>query len=183
MFAAAGTNADAVKAAGDRGKAVALAAEGVAKLAADLHRQGKVDGVLGLGGSAGTTIGTAAMRAVPVGVPKLMVSTLASGQVRPYVGIRDMMMMHSVVDICGLNRISRAVLDNAAAAMAGMVQSASRPSAKRPEVDPDKPVDRRDHVRRHDAVRRGGPQDPRSGRVRGAGLPRHRHRRADDGRA
>src|SRR5690242_67465 len=67
VFAAAGISADAVKAAGDRGKAVALAAEGVAKLAADLHRQGKLSGVLSLGGSAGTTIGTAAMRAVPVG--------------------------------------------------------------------------------------------------------------------
>jgi uncharacterized protein (UPF0261 family) len=92
----------------------------VAKLAADLHRQGKVSGVLSLGGSAGTTIGTAAMRALPLGVPKLMVSTLASGQVQPYVGTRDVMMMHSVVDISGLNRISRAILDNAAGAMAGM---------------------------------------------------------------
>jgi uncharacterized protein (UPF0261 family) len=123
VFAAAGTSAAAVKAAGDRGKAVALAAEGVAKLAADLHRQGKLSGVLSLGGSAGTTIGTAAMRAVPLGVPKLMVSTLASGQVQPYVGTRDVMMMYSVVDISGLNRVSRVVLDNAAAAMIGMVQA------------------------------------------------------------
>ena len=64
----------------------------------ELHASGEVDGVLGLGGSAGTTIGTAAMRALPFGVPKLMVSTLASGQVRPYVGVRDILMMHSVVD-------------------------------------------------------------------------------------
>ena len=71
--------------------------------------------MLGLGGSAGTTIGTAAMRALPFGVPKLMVSTLASGQVQPYVGVRDVLMMHSVVDICGLNRISRRILANAAA--------------------------------------------------------------------
>jgi uncharacterized protein (UPF0261 family) len=115
IFAAAGA-----KAAGDRGKAVALAADGAAKLAAKLHREGKLTGVLSLGGSAGTTIGTAAMRALPVGVPKLMVSTLASGQVQPYVGTRDVMMMYSVVDIAGLNRVSRAVLDNAAAAMIGM---------------------------------------------------------------
>ena len=60
--------------------------------------------MMSLGGSAGTTIGTAAMRALPVGVPKLMVSTLASGQVQPYVGTRDVMMMYSVVDISGLNR-------------------------------------------------------------------------------
>jgi uncharacterized protein (UPF0261 family) len=121
VFQLAGTSAAAVKAAGDRGKAVALAAAGAAKLAARLHAEGKLTGVLALGGSAGTTIGTAAMRAVPVGVPKLMVSTLASGQVQHYVGTRDVMMMHSVVDIAGLNRVSRAVLDNAAAAMAGMV--------------------------------------------------------------
>ena len=140
VFAAAGASAEAVKAAGDRGKAVALAAEGVAKLAAELHRQGKLSGVLSLGGSAGTTIGTAAMRAVPVGVPKLMVSTLASGQVQPYVGTRDVMMMYSVVDISGLNRVSRVVLDNAAAAMIGMCQNrragsvSDRSSADKPIV-------------------------------------------------
>src|SRR5437868_2348055 len=122
VFSAAGATAEKVKADADRGKAVALAAEGVAKLAAELHRQGKVSGGWSLGGSAGTTIGTAAMRALPVGVPKLMVSTLASGQVQPYVGTRDVMMLYSVVDISGLNRVSRAVLDNAAAAMAGMVR-------------------------------------------------------------
>lgn len=122
LFALAGAKADDVKRAGDRGKAVALAADGAAKLAARLHREGKLTGVLGLGGSAGTTIGTAAMRAVPLGVPKLMVSTLASGDCRPYVGTRDVMMLYSVVDISGLNRISRAVLDNAAAAMIGMQQ-------------------------------------------------------------
>ena len=76
--------------------------------------------MFGLGGSAGTTIGTAAMRALPYGVPKLMVSTLASGQVAPYVGVRDILMMHSVVDLCGLNRFSRQVLGNAASAMIGM---------------------------------------------------------------
>jgi len=99
VFAASGANFPLVKAAGDRGKAVSLAAEGAAKLAAELHRTGKISGVMSLGGSAGTTIGTAAMRAVPVGVPKLMVSTLASGQVQHYVGTRDVMMMYSVVDI------------------------------------------------------------------------------------
>jgi len=127
VFAAAGARVEQVRAAGDRGRAVELAASGAAKIAANLHKEGKLSGVIGLGGSAGTTIGTAAMRALPVGVPKLMVSTLASGQVQPYVGTRDVMMMHSVVDIAGLNRISRVVLDNAAAAMAGMV-SAKRPT-------------------------------------------------------
>ena len=138
VFSAAGANHAAVKAAGDRGKAVTLAAEGVAKLVVELHRLGKVSGVLSLGGSAGTTIGTAAMRALPLGVPKLMVSTLASGQVQPYVGTRDVMMMHSVVDISGLNRISRAVLDNAAGAMAGMYLASE--GSKPPDSSTDKPV-------------------------------------------
>src|SRR5262249_22934051 len=98
------------------------AARGAAQVARELHAGGQVEGVLGLGGSAGTSIATAAMRALPFGVPKLMVSTLASGQVRPYVGVRDVLMMPSVVDISGLNRISRTVLANAAGAMIGMVQ-------------------------------------------------------------
>jgi uncharacterized protein (UPF0261 family) len=122
VFAAAGTSLAAVRQAADRGLAVAAAAQGAARIAVELHKEGRLDGVLGLGGSAGTTIGTAAMRALPFGVPKLMVSTLASGQVRHYVGVRDILMMHSVVDLSGLNRISRTVLGNAARAMAGMVK-------------------------------------------------------------
>jgi uncharacterized protein (UPF0261 family) len=93
--------------------------------------------VLGLGGSAGTTIATAAMRALPFGVPKVIVSTLASGQVRPYVGVRDIFMLHSVVDISGLNRISRRVLTNAANAMIGMVRGGTAqlsPTADKPLV-------------------------------------------------
>src|SRR4029078_13351050 len=121
---------------GERGGGVSLAGEGVAKIAADLHRQGKVSGVMSLGGSAGTTIGTAAMRALPVASPKLMVSTLASGQVQHYVGTRDVMMMYSVVDISGLNRISRAVLNNAAGAMVGMTSFRREPAASAA----DKPV-------------------------------------------
>ncbi|WP_439621431.1 Tm-1-like ATP-binding domain-containing protein [Gemmata sp.] len=140
VFQLAGTSAATVKAAGDRGRAVALAAAGAAKLAARLHAEGKLTGVLALGGSAGTTIGTAAMRAVPVGVPKLMVSTLASGQVQHYVGTRDVMMMHSVVDIAGLNRVSRTVLDNAAAAMAGMVLARRAGSVSDRSSGSDKPV-------------------------------------------
>src|SRR5262249_40438808 len=87
------------------------------------------DGVIALGGSAGTTIGTAAMRALPIGVPKMMVSTLASGQVRQWVGDKDILMLNSVVDIAGINRISRTVLTEAAAAMAGMVKSANDKSS------------------------------------------------------
>jgi uncharacterized protein (UPF0261 family) len=122
LYAAGKTTSDAIRRAADRGRAVEAAARGAAAVALDLHAQGKLDGVLALGGSAGTTVGTAAMRALPFGVPKIMVSTLASGQVRPYVGVRDILMMHSVVDISGLNRISRAVLANATNAMIGMVK-------------------------------------------------------------
>ncbi|MGD9715143.1 MAG: Tm-1-like ATP-binding domain-containing protein [Thermomicrobiales bacterium] len=122
VYAAAGTSINAVRNAGDRGRAIAAAAKGATAIASRLHREGKISGVLGLGGSAGTTIATATMRELPFGVPKLMVSTLASGQVRPYVGVRDIMMMYSVVDISGINRISRTVLTNAANAMVGMTQ-------------------------------------------------------------
>lgn len=123
VYRAAGTTIEVIVRAADRGDTVTAAARGVAKIILDLHARGKVDGVLSLGGSAGTTIGTAAMRVLPFGVPKLMVSTLASGQVRQYVGVRDILMMHSVVDISGLNRISRTVLANAAKAMCGMVRA------------------------------------------------------------
>ncbi len=139
VFAAAGTSLATLQQAGDRGQAVAAAARGAAQLARELHAAGQVDGVLGLGGSAGTTIGTAAMRALPFGVPKLMVSTLASGQVRPYVGVRDVVMMHSVVDISGLNRVSRTVLANAAGAMIGMVRSQAS-GGRRQEAASDKPL-------------------------------------------
>jgi uncharacterized protein (UPF0261 family) len=128
VFVAAGEDLDALRKSGDRGRAVEAAARGAAHVAQELHRQGRVDGVLSLGGSAGTAIGTTAMRALPFGVPKLMVSTMASGQVRPYVGQSDVCMMYSVVDISGLNRISRRVLANAAAAMAGMVRGLAAPT-------------------------------------------------------
>jgi len=122
VFLAAGTDLPTLAAAADRGRAVTEAARGAAELVAQAFARGEVDGVIALGGSAGTTIGTAAMRRLPLGVPKLMVSTLASGQVRPYVGDKDILMLNSVVDIAGLNRISRRILAEAAAAMAGMVQ-------------------------------------------------------------
>lgn len=122
VFRAAGTTLEAARARGDRGEAVTQAAAGAAALAVRWHAQGKLTGVLGLGGSAGTTIATAAMRALPIGVPKLVVSTLASGSVGHFVGSSDLLMMNSVVDVAGINRISRAVLARAAQAMAGMAR-------------------------------------------------------------
>jgi uncharacterized protein (UPF0261 family) len=121
VFEAAGTTLADLRAANDRGHAVTTAARGVAALIARLHAEGAVDGVIGLGGSAGTTIATAAMRVLPIGVPKVMASTLASGQVRPYVGDNDIFMLNTIVDVSGINRISRIVLGEAARAMAGLV--------------------------------------------------------------
>ncbi|MBS0203436.1 MAG: Tm-1-like ATP-binding domain-containing protein [Planctomycetes bacterium] len=121
VFEAAGVSLATLREVSDRGQAVTAAATGAANLIAAAHSRGDVDGVLALGGSAGTTIGTSAMRALPLGLPKLMVSTLASGQTRPYVGGKDILMLNAVVDIAGINRISRLVLGEAARAMAGMV--------------------------------------------------------------
>ena len=128
--AAAGTTIAALIAA-DRGIAVAAMARGATVVAERLFREGRLHGIAALGGSGGTTIATAAMRALPIGVPKLMVSTLAAGDTRPYVGASDIMMLYSVVDIAGLNRISVPILTNAAAAITAMARahSAFRPTA------------------------------------------------------
>ena len=121
VFEVAGTSWSVVRSDQDRGEAVAAAARGVAQLIRQHADQGLVEGVLSIGGSAGTSIGTSAMRALPLGIPKVMVSTMASGQVRPYVADKDLCMINSVVDIAGINRVSRIVLIQAADAMSGMV--------------------------------------------------------------
>ena len=108
---------------GDRGNSVAAMAKGVARIVQRLNDDGVIDGVISLGGSAGTTIGTTAMRALPVGVPKMMVSTLASGDTSPYVDTKDIAMMYSVVDIAGVNSLSRQILTNAAGAIVGMINT------------------------------------------------------------
>jgi uncharacterized protein (UPF0261 family) len=114
-------NVAKLAAAGDRGAAVTAMAKGAERVVAQLHRDGRLDGILALGGSGGSSIATQAMRALPVGVPKLMVSTVASGDTRPYVGAVDVTMMYSVVDISGVNRVSARIMANAAGAIAGMV--------------------------------------------------------------
>ncbi|GAY08125.1 Tm-1-like ATP-binding domain-containing protein [Pseudonocardia sp. N23] len=116
---------------GDRGSAVG--AMSVA-LRAFLTSRDDVGGVLGLGGSGGTALVTPAMRALPVGVPKIMVSTVASGDVAPYVGAADIAMLHSVTDVAGLNRISRHVLGNAAHMLAGALLHQVPAAADRPAV-------------------------------------------------
>jgi uncharacterized protein (UPF0261 family) len=120
VAAAAGTTIEALRSAGDRGAAVTALGRGAAALVSELVAAGRVDGVLAAGGSGGSSIAAQVMAALPVGLPKLLVSTMASGDVSPYVGVKDVCVMYSVVDVAGVNRISRLVLGNAAAAMAGM---------------------------------------------------------------
>jgi uncharacterized protein (UPF0261 family) len=120
---AAGADVDQLAAAGDRGAAVETMALGAAEVVKRLYADGRLDGVAGLGGSGGSSLVTYAMRELPVGVPKLMVSTVASGDTRPYVGAVDVTMMYSVVDIAGINQISERILTNAAGAIAGMAKS------------------------------------------------------------
>lgn len=116
----------------DRATCFAAMSSGLAAWLASAAAQQQVAGVIGLGGSCGTSMITAGMRALPVGLPRLMVSTVASGNVAEYVGNTDITMMYSVVDIAGLNRVSRVVLANAAHAMAGMVKAAPVPPSDRP---------------------------------------------------
>lgn len=139
LFRAAGFSLSDLQSQRDRGTAIKAAAEAAAVVAKTWYDAGQLEGVISIGGSAGTTIGTSAMRALPLGVPKVMVSTLASGQVRPYVGDKDILLLNSIVDIAGINRISRLVLGNAAAAMAGMVQ-ARKAAASQAKRAADKPL-------------------------------------------
>lgn len=118
-----GADVAALVATGDRGAAIEVMARGATKVVSDLYAAGRLSSLLGLGGSGGSSLITQAMQALPIGVPKLLVSTMASGDTRPYVGAVDVTIMHSVVDFAGLNRISQRILSNAAAAIAGMAMS------------------------------------------------------------
>ena len=131
---AAGADVDELAAAEDRGAAVGTMGRGAGEVLKRLYEEGRLDGVIGLGGSGGSSLVTQAMRELPVGVPKLMVSTVAAGDTRPYVGAVDVTMMYSVVDIAGINRISGRILSNAAGAIAGMAK------AETPESEDGKPL-------------------------------------------
>ena len=106
---------------GGRSVATETLARAMREVLPTLYEEGRFQGVIALGGSGGTAIATAGMQQLPVGVPKLMISTMASGNTTPYVGTSDIMMLPSIVDVAGLNRISRAIFNNACAAMAGML--------------------------------------------------------------
>jgi uncharacterized protein (UPF0261 family) len=108
----------------DRGESVALMTRAAPVFLAEAAAAGRVQGVISLGGGGGTAIATAAMRALPVGFPKVMVTTLASGNTAPYVGTKDVVLFPAVVDVSGINRVSRVIFENAAGAIAGMVEAA-----------------------------------------------------------
>ena len=134
IAAAAGVDFATLAAGRDRGEAVATMSRGAPIVLAKLAAEKRIDGVISLGGGGGTAIGTAAMRALAVGFPKLMVSTLASGNVAPYVGVKDIVMFPSVVDVAGLNRISRQLLARAAGAICGMVEAQPPAAADKPII-------------------------------------------------
>jgi len=118
----------------DRGECVLAMTRAAPVFLAKLVADQRIDGVISLGGGGGTAIGTAAMRALPLGFPKLMVSTLASGQTAPYVGTSDIVMMPSIADVAGLNRLSRLILSRAAGAICGMVEATVDSESSRPLV-------------------------------------------------
>ena len=118
----------------DRGEAMKVMTAGAAAIARKLFDRGRFDGIIGMGGTGGTTVVTSAMRALPLGVPKVCVSTAASGDTSPYVGTKDVAMIPSIVDVAGINRISRIIFTRAAGAICGMV------AAKLPAVKAGKPI-------------------------------------------
>ena len=119
---AAGKTIEEVRAIGHEGKCQAVMTEGAIKLANALHEKDGLSGVIAVGGSMGTTLATAVMRSLPFGLPKVMVSTMASGMTRGFVGTKDIVMVNSVADIAGLNTVTRSVFRNGALAVAGMAR-------------------------------------------------------------
>src|SRR3954467_12686626 len=118
----------------DRGRAVTAMSRGASVIVQRMLERGELDAIIAMGGGAGTTVGTAAMRVLPLGIPKVMVSTLASGDVRGFVGVKDIVMIPAIVDISGLNRISRGVFARAAGAVCGMLDAAPDATASSPDA-------------------------------------------------
>jgi uncharacterized protein (UPF0261 family) len=134
VAAAGGTPLKELRAKADRGIAVDTMTNGARAMTRELFGKNAFDGVLGLGGGGGTTMITAAMRELPFGVPKVMLSTMASGNTTPYVDVKDITMMHSVVDIAGINRLSAMMLTNAANAVCGMLDGGTARTVDKPAI-------------------------------------------------
>ncbi|MGC8644074.1 MAG: Tm-1-like ATP-binding domain-containing protein, partial [Isosphaeraceae bacterium] len=130
----AGSKTESIPFNQDRGQAIETMSRALEGYLLGEHQAGRVAGVIGIGGSGGTALISPALRALPVGLPKLLVSTVASGNTAAYVGCSDITMMYSVTDVAGLNSVSRKILANAAAAMAGMVRQAPLPSAEKTAI-------------------------------------------------
>jgi uncharacterized protein (UPF0261 family) len=130
----AGSSMEQLREAGDRRLAVATMIEGASRIALELHSRGRISAIISVGGGTGTHIGTGVMRGLPLGVPKLMVSTVASRDMSELIGTKDIAVMHSVIDILGLNPVSEKILANAAAAIAGMARNAGEIVSDRPIV-------------------------------------------------
>jgi uncharacterized protein (UPF0261 family) len=120
---AGGTPLSQIRERQDRGEAMKVMAAGAAAVAKHLHDEGRFDGIIGMGGTGGSSVVTAAMRVLPLGVPKVCVSTAASGDTSSYVGTKDVTMIPSIVDVAGINRVSRIIFARAAGAICGMVTS------------------------------------------------------------
>ncbi|MBL8154446.1 MAG: Tm-1-like ATP-binding domain-containing protein [Anaerolineae bacterium] len=118
----------------DRGEAMTVMVRGAAVIARRLYDAGQIHGIIGMGGGGGTSIATSAMRALPIGFPKVMVSTLASGDVSGFVGLSDIVMIPSIIDVNGINRISRLIYTNAAGAICGMVAGEAAAGEDKPTV-------------------------------------------------
>ena len=131
---AGGSSLAALREISDRGEAMKVMSAGAVAVTKRLYDESQFDGIVGMGGSGGSSVVTAAMRALPIGVPKVCVSTVASGDTSPYVGAKDVMLIPSIVDVAGVNRISRVIFARAAGAICGMVE------AVLPQAEDDKPI-------------------------------------------
>ena len=172
---AGGADRAALAAANDRGKAVGAMAAGAAIILKRLYDDGRVHGAIAMGGGGGTTLGSIAMQPLPIGAPKLIVSTVASGDTSAYVGVKDIAMMPSIVDVAGVNRLSSKIIANAAGAIAGMVK------IEHEESSDAKPMIAATMFGVTTAGVTKAREIIREGWLRSARLPRCRQRRTHDG--
>ncbi len=130
LAAAGGGDIEALRRNRDRGEAMKVMSKGASVIVRNLYEQGRIDGIFGMGGTGGTSLVTSAMRTLPLGIPKICVSTVASGDTSAYVGTKDIVLIPSIVDVSGLNKISRMIISKAAGAICGMMKRECRGAEK-----------------------------------------------------